>query len=402
MAGLPNEFAVHDKDLPPAVVDDGPGRALPQVVMNQLFDRLDSAEALYGRTFRMMFEVQMHEGLRPAEVCGLAWDCLVDSGGSDPSPILVYDMPKVRRVGCRRPISQAVAALIRDQKARVRELFPRTPLGELRLFPRPTRNPAGDQPMGSEYVATQVRLWADALAPLTGPDGEPYDSNRIIMYAFRHTYAQRHADGGTPPDVLRDLMGHLQMVTTQGYYRVTEQRTRRAVDSLVSLACNKDGSSLSRAVDALVDQEYQRQQVGQVAVPMGWCVESSNVKASGQACPFRYRCAGCNHFRTDPSYLPELEGYLQALLADKERLQLAVPELEDWARQDAMPSDLEIAKVRSLVSKLRRSLDDLADEPRSQVEDAIRQLRTSRAQASREPVSFLPSRRGGGGANQPR
>ncbi len=239
-----------------------------------------------------------------------------------------------------------------------------------------------------------VRRWADRLPPLVGPDGEPYDSTRIFMYAFRHTYAQRHADSGTPPDVLRDLMGHRQMATTQGYYQVTEHRKRRAVDALVSLACNKDGKSLSRAMDALVEEEYQRQQVGQVAVPMGWCVESSNVKASGQACPFRYRCVGCNHFRTDPSYLPELEGYLQALLADRERLRMVVPELEDWARQDAMPSDQEIEKVRSLISKLRRRLDELPPETRNHVDDAIGQLRITRGQTGSIPVRFLPSRSG--------
>lgn len=332
----------------------------------------------------------MHEGLRPAEVCGLAWDCLTESG-AEPRPVLLYDMPKVRRLGCRRPISDAVAALITNQKAYVRQQFPNTALGTLRLFPRPRRNPDGDQPMATAQVATQVRRWADGLPRLIGPDGEPHDPARIFMYAFRHTYAERHADGGTPADVLRDLMGHRAMTTTQGYYRVTEERKRRAVDTLVSLACNKDGTSLGRAMDALVEEEYQRQQVAQVAVPMGWCVESSNVKASGQACPFRYRCAGCNHFRTDPSYLPELEGYLQALLADRERLQMALPELEEWARQDAMPSDQEIEKVRSLISKLRRRLNDLTPETRGRVDDAVRQLRTTRAQAGSVPVRLLPS-----------
>jgi integrase len=178
-------------------------------------------------------------------------------------------MPKVRRLACRRPISEPVASLISTQRTFVREQFPATALSALRLFPRPTRNPDGVEPVATPQVAMAVRRWADRLPPLEGPDGEPYDASRIFMYAFRHTYAQRHADSGTPPDVLRDLMGHRQMATTQGYYQVTEQRKRRAVDALVNLACNKDGTSLSRAMDALVDEEYQRQQVGQVAVPMG-------------------------------------------------------------------------------------------------------------------------------------
>jgi hypothetical protein len=39
------------------------------------------------------------------------------------------------------------------------------------------------------------------------------------------------------------------------------------------------------------------------------------------------------HFRTDPSYLPELRGYLDRLLADRERVRTAV-ELEEWARAE--------------------------------------------------------------------
>jgi hypothetical protein len=38
--------------------------------------------------------------------------------------------------------------------------------------------------------------------------------------------------------------------------------------------------------------------VGSVAVPYGTCTEPSNVAAGGDDCPLRFRCAGCDHFRT--------------------------------------------------------------------------------------------------------
>ena len=44
------------------------------------------------------------------------------------------------------------------------------------------------------------------------------DRSKVVAYSFRHTYAQRHADAGTPPDVLRELMGHEKIETTTGYY----------------------------------------------------------------------------------------------------------------------------------------------------------------------------------------
>ena len=55
----------------------------------------------------------------------------------------------------------------------------------------------------------------------------------------------------------------------------------------------------------MLDSEYARRAVGEVSVPFGICREPSNVAAAGRACPFRFRCIGCDHFRADASYLPE-------------------------------------------------------------------------------------------------
>ena len=37
-------------------------------------------------------------------------------------------------------------------------------------------------------------------------DGTEFDKAKIVLYAYRHTYAQRHADAGVAIDVLRELM----------------------------------------------------------------------------------------------------------------------------------------------------------------------------------------------------
>jgi hypothetical protein len=47
------------------------------------------------------------------------------------------------------------------------------------------------------------------------------------------------------------------------------------------------------------------------AEPFGTCSEPSNVQAGGNACPYRFRCAGCDHFRTDGtdcSVVTDVEG----------------------------------------------------------------------------------------------
>ena len=54
--------------------------------------------------------------------------------------------------------------------------------------------------------------------------------------------------------------------------------------------------------------------------------------------PVRFRCAGCDHFRTDVSYLPDLTAYLDDLLRTRERLAAAIGGVDEWARADATPA----------------------------------------------------------------
>jgi integrase len=91
------------------------------------------------------------------------------------------------------------------------------------------RNPRGTIPMNPAHISRVTRLWVNALPVLLDGDGGPFPRSRVVPYAFRHSYAQRHADNGTPVEVLSELMGHASMVTTQAYFRVRDERARKAV-----------------------------------------------------------------------------------------------------------------------------------------------------------------------------
>ncbi len=108
------------------------------------------------------------------------------------------------------------------------------------------------------------------------------------------------------------------------------------------------------------------------------CREPSNVAAGGHACPLRFRCLGCEHYATDVSYLPDLQAHLSDLLRSRERLMSAF-EADDWARAQAMPSDHEISRVRRLIDRVSADLNDLSDEDRTQIEQAVTLVRRSRA-----------------------
>jgi integrase len=68
----------------------------------------------------------------------------------------------------------------------------------------------------------------------------------VFLYAYRHSFTQRHADAGTPVDVLRDLMGHWSMSSTQGYYSITAKRTRAAMDALAAFQFDRNGTRVWR------------------------------------------------------------------------------------------------------------------------------------------------------------
>lgn len=181
-----------------------------------------------------------------------------------------------------------------------------------------------------------------------------------------------------PVDVLRELMNHKVLDSTKTYYRIGESRRREAIDRMVALQFDRHGNRVWRDAKALLDSEHARRAVGEVVVPFGVCAEPSNVKAGGHACPYRYRCVGCDHFRTDASYLPDLRAYLDDLLRNRERLRAAV-EIDDWARAEATPSDQEITRVRRLIDRISGDLDALTPAERAQVQQAVATVRRHRA-----------------------
>jgi integrase len=377
MAGLPGEFSIRRTDLP-RDPDKRSWRSLPPEVIRALDADLPQLEAGHTREMRVAVELLMDTGRRPDEICQLPLTCLDQD---ERGPVLIYTDFKTNRHDRRLPISTATAELIRGQQQRVRLRYPNADETNLVLLPGTNGNPFGQRPIRAATLTNFHREWVDSLPPLLLDDGTPFPKSLAVPYAYRHSYCQRHADAGTPMDVLRDLMGHRSTDTTQIYYRVTESRTRAAVEKLIAHQYDGSGRRLWRRAAELLDSEHTRHRVGQIAVPFGICAEPSNVQAGGTACPFRMRCVGCGHFRADASFLPELRAYLDRLLADRERV-LAATDIDEWARMEATPSDTEISKIRQLIHRVEFDLEDLTSADREQINQACSVLRKARQQVS--------------------
>ncbi len=372
-AGLAEDFAIHFEDIPDEPEPGEAGRDLPPEIMRQLCAQLPDVRS---PEMRIAIEIAIDTGRRPEELCSLAFDCLARD--EDGLPVLVYDNHKANRLARRLPISESTAQLLVDQRQRTRERYPHTPVAELKLLPTDRRNPNGARAITAFSLSFHHRAWVSRMPVLRGADGVEFDKAKVVLYAYRHTYAQRHADAGVGIDVLRELMDHRKLDTTRRYYRVGENRRREAVDRVAALQFDRHGNRVWRSAQALLDSEHARRAVGEIAVPFGLCAEPSNVKAGGNACPFRFRCAGCDHFRTDVSYLPDLSAYLDDLLRNRERL-LAADDIEEWARAEAMPSEEEITRIRRLIARVSAGLERLGPKERDQVDQAVSTVRRHRA-----------------------
>jgi len=371
---LAGGFVMQPGDVPAEEEPAEPGRDLPPQVMRVLCENLP---ALEPPEIQVAVQIAIDTGRRPEDICALPLDCLARD--KDNLPVLVYDNAKAGRLGRRLPVSESTAQVIAAQQRRTRARFPATPAGELKLLPSPRRNPAGRRPITRQMLDKRHRAWIAGLGTLPATDGSQFDASRIVVYCYRHTYAQRHADAGVPVDVLAELLDHRNLNITRRYYRVEETRRREAVDKVTALSFDRHGNRIWREAAAFLESEHARYAIGEVAVPYGTCTEPSNVRAGGGACPVRFRCAGCDHFGTNASYLPDLTAYLDDLLRTRERLTAAIGGVDEWARADATPAEEEISRIRRLIGQIKAGIAELPDAERAAIDKAVTIVRRHRS-----------------------
>ena len=163
---------------------------------------------------------------------------------------------------------------------------------------------------------------------------------------------------------------------------------RRGLPSAVG---DRHDNRVWRDAQALLDSEHARYAVGEVAVPYGTCTEPSNVQAGGGACPVRFRCAGCDHFRTTVVFLPDLQAYLDDLLRSRDPLAATIEGVDEWARADATPTEEEITRIRLLINRINGDIAGLDESDRAHVDDAVAVVRRHHAANTVAP-GMLPIR----------
>jgi integrase len=229
--------------------EDELGKALPETVIRQLDTRLQllgpagRAGAIPAAELKLMhqtiYQILRDTGRRPGEIVSLQPGCIEVTGGQHN---LIYDNHKAGRMRRRLPITSSTAEIIASWQQHRAQL--RVPAALDRwLFPTPllrARQSRGH--VTPACVARALKTWVERTgtidSELTGPGGTPvpFGPSLITPYALRHSYAQRHADAGVPVDVLKELMDHVSVTTTMGYYKVSLKRKQQAIRSVGPLA----------------------------------------------------------------------------------------------------------------------------------------------------------------------
>jgi len=100
-SGLAEDFTLTAGDIPAKADPGEPGRDIPAEILRRLCGQLPELEhVVSSRETRVAVELLMDTGRRPAEICGLEWDCLARA--ADGTPVLVYDNAKAHQ-GSRPP-----------------------------------------------------------------------------------------------------------------------------------------------------------------------------------------------------------------------------------------------------------------------------------------------------------
>ncbi|MEX5254819.1 hypothetical protein [Kocuria arenosa] len=376
----------------------------------------------------------------------LAYDEVVEADGSRlQRPVLVHDMPKARVRKYHLPIGEDTANIIREQQRLVRSLFPDTPTIKLKLFPAIFMNPDGTKSRDPQWLAAHVlNPWLTNLPPLLAAgtdepgyatadpdDGEPivdepdeeheehetddygestteantrislrkvdereraknphlrlFPKAKIYPYAFRHTWAQLHADEGTPREVLQEMMGHRSPSATDTYFRMPMRRRHDAVRKLARLQITHRGARIHES--PVTESQAQVLALGQI-IPHGYCAEPANKKAGGDACPINYACSSCRYFSTDATFLPELYEHRKRLIQQRENVLMMMDDPEE-AAETAMELGRRIAKYAGLIESCLQSLDSLSNDERIQTLEAIKILRSTRTEYNARIPSHL-------------
>jgi len=284
--------------------DDYPQRAErpPKALTEQVMAQVESGDNLDkwdNAAHRLVTLILIRCGLRVTDALRLAHDCVVTD--AEGAPYLRYFNHKMKRQALV-PIDEELHQLIGEQQGRVTSDLdgPVTV-----LFPRPTKNPDGREPISSNSYRGALYRWLQRC-DVRDEHGQPA---HLTPHQWRHTLGTRLINRDVPQEVVRRLLDHDSPQMTAHYARLHDTTVRRHWEAARKVDIN--GLVVLEPEARLADAAWAKQRLGRAtqALPNGFCGLPVQ-----QTCPHANACLTCPMFITTNEFLPQHHSHRREVL----------------------------------------------------------------------------------------
>jgi hypothetical protein len=187
-----------------------------------------------------------------------------------------------------------------------RDVVARWPETVRLLFPRPTKNIDGTQPLSSSTYRLALYRWL-RRCDIRDEHGKPI---HLTPHQWRHTFGTTLINRDVPQEVVRRILDHDSPQMTAHYARLHDSTVRRHWEQARKF--NIQGAEVVLdAAGPLSDASWAKQRLGRAtqSLPNGYC--GLPVQKS---CPHANACLTCPMFITTVEFLPQHRQQHQQIL----------------------------------------------------------------------------------------
>jgi len=285
---LPADAMFYSVDIPKR--PERPPRALADQVMSQV-EQPANLDRWNNPAYRLVTLVLIRCGLRVTDALRLPIDCVVTD--ADGAAYLRYHNHKMKREALV-PIDEELRTIIDEQRRDVAARWPET---VRLLFPRPTKNIDGTQPLSSSTYRLALYRWL-RRCDIRDEHGKPI---HLTPHQWRHTLGTTLINRDVPQEVVRRLLDHDSPQMTAHYARLHDSTVRRHWEQARKVNIHGADVVLD-PVGPLGDAAWAKQRLGRAtqALPNGYCGLPIQ-----KNCPHANACLTCPMFITTAEFLPQ-------------------------------------------------------------------------------------------------
>jgi integrase len=274
-------------------------RALAEHVMSQVEDPRNLRQ-WDNAAYLLATMILIRCGLRISDALRLDRDCL--TADADQAPYLRYFNHKMKRQALV-PIDEELHKLIRQQQ---QDVLARYPAGPPWLFPRPSKNIDGQEPVSSSTYRLALYRWL-RRCDVRDEQGLPV---HFTPHQWRHTLGTRMINRDVPQEIVRQILDHDSAEMTAHYARLHDTTVRRHWEQARKVTIDGQAVTLDPG-GPLADAAWAKQRLGRVtqALPNGFC--GLPVQTT---CPHANACLTCPMFITTSEFLPRHREHRQQVI----------------------------------------------------------------------------------------